>query len=337
MPIKLKPIDTEFTSLERIRDIHRIVSESFENASHPISSSVVHLYLHPKKLEPELCSMKGVQIIDINTTGRLSPKGNPWSKLYQVVELLHDVGNIGQLMVSCNFEEKSSKQSHRHYDSVYLRVNKGVNHLGYSANGSKIMSDHSYAKVFFNRFIEETRVPISMREEEECYYLDHSKSGHLRILRSGVRGKNPTSFSCEIEDMTAKDILDEMKDFINIFSSGKIFGFRWSAHCSPGEESAAVSKQIFDSIVTLQVPAESHELDMEITLSEISGLETIKSLCGKKDRLFCEICSFDLPGDNYANIKIETSHKGHAISLEMRTEDNLELIEDKIGIKFKYA
>ncbi len=325
-----------FFSVNDILRIYKIVQVSFEGFIGFSTEELHRAYFEPKGSLPKLYNFKGIRLKSINTDGYLPLKDKSLDIFRDILQMGEmTIGNIGLLLVRCGFEEKSSKQTKRGYDSVSIRIEKGKKYFGYGANGSNVDKDTKYRKEFMARLIRIADLPLKIVEGNDSFRLVHTESGELKTLKSFF-GKDPSSFFCEIPGASIDELVDRMQVFLIEFASKKRFVYDWGVLCS-GYPDPEISKRIYEMALAANFPAERYFLIVEFSIDDIQGIEIFRNLCGPKDDVYTRLCSFDLPEDNYGEIKIVTTSKGHQLRLTLRTPDNLKLVEKKIGLKFSEA
>jgi len=329
-------------SIEKILEIRQKVRELFEGFSDFSPEESQRGYFEPKGKLPVFDELEGLSLVMIHIDGYLPSKDETLDTFIEILKQGESIiGDEFHLAVCCGFEEKNSKQTKRAYDTIRVWIRLGKLYFDYGANGSKVNADASYAKDFIKRLIHIMNLPIRIEERDGQYFLAHTSEGELSISRSLWGRGNPTGFSCEVMGTSIEEIVGCVKQFFAECATKKRFDFYWSfggVHLGTETVSAHERcKRIYDMAIKANFPADHYFIDIEFTLQDLEGIEVLKSFCGPKDDVYTRLCSFDLPEDNYGEIKIVTTSKGHQLRLTLRTPDNLKLVEKKLGLKFSEA
>ena len=332
-------IDKEFT-LEQLQSIRSRARESFEGFVDFNSEESRQTYLGPMTHLPKLEEFPGVGLLDVVTTGNVSTKEDPWSIFEEVFARGSKIASLGAVEILCGFEEGSSRQTKRGYDSVGLHSLRGRLFFSYDASGSKVSSDPTYRRDFVKEMIQVLRLPLVFEEKDGHFTLKHADNGQVRILRAMVGGLDPEAFWFELPGESYTSALDTVRAFLDEFATKKRFTNQWIVRRDFGgsaEKQPELSKRIYDLLVSLQLPANSYELDLEFRAEELGALDAVREFLGSKGTMFSRLCSFDLLGDNYGEFTIITASAGHQLELVLRHPEGLPIVEDRFAMKFHEA
>ena len=319
-------------------EIRKAASKSFAGFTDfsPVDAQNA-FFSHNQRL-PKLTEGVGVELLELTAKGSLPTKIEPWPVFEQVCEQGHEITEIGYITILCGFEEKNSKQTKRAYDSVSLKVSQGRKFFNYYSNGSRVLKDREYRKTFMAQVLEKVHLPIDYEEKDGHFRLNHASSGELRLWRASFGGLDPAGFFCELPEVSLGDAVRLVQVFLDEFATKKRFLHEWSAgreHGGKATKEPDLAKRIYSLVVAADLPAETYEVDVEFNLQEPSGVESLRRFCGPDDEIFTRLCSFDLPDDNYAEIIVVTTTRGHLPELTLRLPEGLVGVEDKLGLKFQ--
>jgi hypothetical protein len=319
-------------SISQIQNIYKLSENSFFPFRGFSTENFVRGYFHPETL-PALMIFNGFDIKDISTHGTIKKKNKPLEKLEMIlVKGEYKIKDIGLISINWQFKEKASAEMKRCNDSFRIELRRGKCYFGYYSNGSKVGIDHEYAKKFMQELKTAADLPLEIIEAEDHFLLEHSMSGELSTPRASPGGKNPSAFICEMKNCTVHDLFTRMKSAFESVGTDNQSKFSWGASTGAIDDHL-LSKKIYDCVYENAFPADKYDIDLEFSLKDLRAIEDIRSLCGPKDKVFTEICSFNLSEDNYANVQIITSQFGHRVCFELRLPEDTKQIRDKLGVK----
>lgn len=293
-------------------------------------------FLYPERLVA-LSDLGGFAIRAITTNGYLPLKDDSIDLFKEVFGKGREaIGSIGLLIGLIGFEERNSQQSKRGYDTVNIRLENGKQYFSYNANGSKVLADLEYRRMFMQSLVHKLELPVRIVEDKIGFKLIQSDSKELKVLRSGFHGENPSGFMVELSGISDAELVNLLKKSIKEFASQKRFEFEWSVLCS-GYPDKDTSLLIYDKVRQAGFPAKSYELQVEYSLKSIQGLEVLRKSCGKKDVIFFRPCGFSLPEDDYCEVVIVISTSGYELKFSFKNPDNLHELEQKLGLTLEEA
>lgn len=229
---------------------------------------------------------------------------------------------VGEIAIG--FEEQTSKQTKRAYDTILWKFANGRQLFGYSANGSRINDDRAYRRTAFVELIKRLHLPLVMKDLPDGFVLGHARGGELAILAaSGFNDENPSSFFCEIPTLTPEGVSNLLLTALQGSSSGKLIEFHWSVRTSPPHPSRNLddtteSPQVFRFLATAGLPADSFDLQLEPRPRTLSDLEVLRSLMGPKDSLLFPVGAFQFAPQAFANVAVRASTRGFAVEISSR-------------------
>jgi len=332
--VEYKYLSVDKLTLSQLLAFREISRTKYTGFRETLGEDPNHGYFELTKL-PALEAFRGIELKEIRTEGHLPVDEDPFHTFRQIFNNdAEKIGESGLLIIRCGFEEKSSIQSKRGYDTVSIKLEKGKMFFGYSANGSNVDKKIDYRKEFIRRVLEVTHIPVTMIEREGYFILEHKLSGDIKILKGGFGGKNPAAFQCEILDGTVDELMIKMEEFLSEFASEKRYKYSWTATCS-GSAETEINNKIYDFVVSADFPADKYSLDIEFLIDEISTIETIKNLCGPNDKVFTSFFNFTLPENNSANVQVVTDLNCHHLLLTLTDSEYISEIENIFGTDFK--
>jgi hypothetical protein len=284
-----------------------------------VASVIAHL--HPTEFE---------------LSGVLQPDDKWSSRLVKVVtEGYPPISRLGTLNAQCYYNEIESRQQFDSGDSIGLFVEPERLYFSYRANGSKVSLDDQYRKAVIQDLIDIIGVPISIVYKGDAFFLTHLGSGILWISQSsGLRGKNPSGFRCEIKGYDLEDLLVRMRQFLAKYSSS-LFSCTWRLLLRSGDLSN-YSSLLAASIRPDVYLADRYTARLAIDSLSIYSLEQIGANMKAGDEATIQLGSFsDVNGRQYQldavinqdGIKIEVSSDQHgqcdALLISTALETNL--------------
>lgn len=280
---------------------------------------------------PDLSDLDGVKIDEVDLTGYLPVNGFPLNEYLAVIELSKiNTDEIGQISVSCGFEEKASKQNKDYFDSVSIVYYQNKKYFNYSANGSLVSKDKQYRRNIFDLLIGTLMLPLEIHvQDRKNDFLDlvHSDGGDLQIHDINPRHL-PNGFSCELPNLEDNDLLKLLNDALNLLSNGTVFTYDWDITIKPSAD-----KRI-NLNVTDELPADSYDINIEYSVEGINGLDYLGTWCEHGDKSKSRLCGFDIANGVGAELYAVTSMSGHELVLVLSKSEKLDELEQLLGIKF---
>ncbi len=224
--------------------------------------------------------------------------------------------------VSIGFEERSSKQSKRNFDSLGWKTKGGRFLFAYAANGSKARTDVPYRCEVITRLIAQLQLPLSIKSVPDGFILERTSAGVLEIhMAGGLNDENPSSFSCEIDTDDAERIGALVLKSLEVMGSGKIFEYTWAVY---NDLMGRVPDAITDGIETIRfassanLTAESYEIQSLVTVQRLEDLDAIRLALPAKEEIVVQVGAFKYESDQFANVRVRAGTNGYRVELESR-------------------
>jgi len=328
----------DYITIDDIDAVIERVNQTFSDVGFQSEEDSHSLYFQALSKDEILVFPKVRGLKNVTLHGRLSTDPLPWLEFKSVLENVDEqVKQFCACFLSVGYEEKNTKQSKNGYEVVGLKVDQGVFHFTYRANGSKICTDHDYGKSTVSGLINRLGLPIRV-EEGEGFYKLIPQQGELKILQhGGLFGKNPSAFFYELNENDPEKLITMLQTAYEFLSSGRVFECSW--RCLPrfAEDSPYNDNlfSFFDLLRHQDLPAISYDLDLELQVKELADLDGLQSLCRDQDQMYTRLISFDIDEDNYGELTVKTTREGHRLQLEMRLAENVEKVTSALGLTFK--
>ncbi|HEX4954149.1 MAG TPA: hypothetical protein VF017_12225 [Thermoanaerobaculia bacterium] len=283
--------------------------------------------LHGERI-PDLGDLPGFELGHFSLTGSLGKPGpGTFDTFREVLSRAGEpVGRLGLFQVSMGFEEKSSKQNARGFDTVLAGFRAGEHGVspwfGYSSNGSRFTTDKPYAREVLGRVIEQLELPLSIRDEGGSWWLEHRDGGYLFVSRTrGPGGACPGVFRCAWPGADAARLVDAMESFLALCASPKRFAPEWRAAGLPGgDERVPAAREILAALHGAALPHAglAHgglELQATLFADDLASLEVLRRLSGAGDETLTPLGTAGEPG---VSLAFATTADGHRLDLESR-------------------
>lgn len=312
---------TEPLSTEAVVALAARLPAAFPGFEATPPEKVVAISLSGPKV-PDLAGITGFDLTEISLSGETPSPGPEVFPTF--VEILRRgapaVGQSGLLEVSIAFEQRDSRQSARYPDTVAVSIRQGVTWWGYSSNASRFGQDVAYARALLERAIPELGLPLELRVEGANYFLDHAWGGQIWLSNTrGLAKQSPGSFRFEWQEASPEELVEAMRGFLAIASAGKWFASAWRVATAPGGGGSQAAKELL-ALAGGLAPAKKHSLEGALRLRELAALEAVRRLCRPKDEVVTPLGSLDLPEEDWLNVVLVTTAKGHLVELQSRSE-----------------
>ena len=96
-----------------------------------------------------------------------------------------------------------------------------------------------------------------------------------------------------------------------------------------------MTQRMYNMVVGIAFPAVSCSINFGYVLKELGGLENLRTLFGGKGGYSTRLCSFNLSDDNWGELYINSKTQGHQIELNLSRPEHVNLVGEKVGLKFK--
>lgn len=326
----------DYLTSSQIAQVQRLVEDRFKGYVGFSPKEEHRAYFETGELL-QLESVKGINIRTISTVAHLNVDQDPFPIFKEVFsQTERTIASNGIVSAGCGFEPKDSMSTSEYFDSVSVSLRKEKKLFSYWPS-SELTNSKEHRKNVMSRIIRALSLPINIEEKENDFFLTHSLGGELNISRAGLRKASPWDFVCEINNVSAMELLHLLAKFLQEFASDKRYEYTWSARAvgEPGDSSVQLSsKAIYDFLAESKLPASYYVVDFKFTIESLLGIDTIQELCGPKDEVYIRLCSFDLPPNNYGGVTVITTAGGHQLEIKLRLPEKSKEFESKLGIKF---
>lgn len=325
-------------SVARLREVIAAGSGGFEGFGTwtpgvPVS---VTLYAHPKAL-PCLTELAGAALRAVRIEGRVSTKKDPWGDLKAVVEHGASILEDGALRIGVEFAESRSAPNRHRAQSLSIGMGQGGTFLDFSAANTLLGTDREYAREVFTRLAATGHLPFRVAERGADFFLEGTQGCELRPNHAGIGGANPCAFRIAVPIHGAADSIALLTTIHADLGSGKLFAANWTASTvfdGRPFESMTEGPSVYEAVVRAGLRVESYFVHATLLLTELEGLDALRSACGPKDEVCTSLAAFPLPPYNYFNLSVVTSANGHRLDGESRLPVDIAEIGKTLGVEF---
>jgi len=297
-------------------------------------------FLQPKKALPSLAGLSGVQIISVRVQGHIPPEMDTKEAFREVFNKgKESIGSVGGLSCSVGFEEISSRQSRRAYDTLSVTIAEGRRRfITYCANGSKVMKDPAYTWHFVQDFVQRLVLPVRFKVVGSHFYLEHDDPEMtLQRLRAGLDGADPCGFRCEV-DWEDEVLLEKMFDILPVIATDRRFDIHWAAntiHESPSpEESDRANRAFWEQVIRCEFPADGYFVHIDLRVRALADLEALGRLCGPDDVSYVTLCTFAIE-EEIGEVRTEIKTQGYRLLFECSAPVDVARLSAILGIAFR--
>jgi len=289
---------------------------------------------NPPKID--LKNISAVEITDLALRGKLQPID--WKSINNVFDKLErNVGRLGRLDVSIDFDEQASELSNEGEESVSITEEFGKYFFTFFANGSRSSVDHEYAIEVFENMFKVMELPITLIREGDEYSLEHTDEGYLWVSHASIFGKNPKLFYCELSGIDKEGLINKLKYFVEQFVIGSITEVSWSAGTSSRNDNnhRKTSKvvELYNTVIDANLPAQEYTMCPSFKLTTINGIEAIRTLCTEKNTMTARYGVINF-GDVKAMVSICVSANGYCIEAGTKDQLAIEKLSSLLNIDF---
>jgi hypothetical protein len=287
---------------------------------------------------PELSTLAGLVVTDVESTGYLKTTVEPWADFREVADTGGVISELGRLTFTCGFQAKGSHQDKRGYDTVSVVLSGRRLFFVVNPNGSFATTSAENARSYVTAVVSAVGLPLRLVDVSGHFRLEHVAGGEVNVLSGfGINDVNPSGFRCEVHGSSPEREFERMRRYLELFATERRFEYSWQAGIDKfGRliELPEVSHQVYADVVDARFPAERYELAATFRIASIEGLGPLREMCGPRGRVTTRLCSFDLPDDNWGELAVETTSAGHSVELTLRMPDGLHDVEEALGIRF---
>jgi hypothetical protein len=326
-------------SVEQIeRTCLKLADVTREEIDSTISDSLQIIDLEYKQLPVDFLELSGVKLHSIKLTG-FDPGNLDMVSVY--TEVLKKIAQDGELSkfleLSAYFEEKESTQNRNGCDRVFVRNIDGKYFFCYTPNGSKAMIDDEYRLALFKNIIELIDLPIEVEEYEDYFSLQHSSGAELNT-GGPFSLRSPYEFLCELPGNSGKDLILKVKNFLDRFSSGKIFWYSWCLYRSTTDVDKDISsegRRIYDAMLNSGIVADKYTVDLSFYLTSLDALENSRRWCTEKGDIYSTLCYFESEDGAAGQFSVIGTQEGYKIQLTFDQPTDIQKIEERLQVRFE--
>ena len=223
-----------------------------------------------KKQLPELANIGGTNFSSFIIYGYLNNKHVSLENLTQILDFGNNFINSGSFYIDCSFEEKNSEQKKSKFEQLSVGFTIGLKVIQYSPVGSKVSRDVDYRKEYYKKIIELTELPIKLIEIDNEFFLEHTQGGFIRSVVKNSKGRNPYDFTCELNDISNRDLINKIDLIVKKNSSDKPYLHNWRLSTSKKLTSQEVY-DIYELIRNADLYADKYDVNYTCSIQEISG------------------------------------------------------------------
>ena len=281
-----------------------------------------HLYFAPRQHMFDFSNMLlNMAAVELELTGELS-LDDQWADQFKqvITEGYPPLNSLGTLTTQCFYNEIASQQRSDCGDSVGLFFEQNRCYFSYRANASKAGIEAAYRKHVLQYMINLMKLPLSIVNKGDNFFLTHTAQGSLWISQSsGLRGKDPSGFRCEITRFDLDALLSEMAQFLSDYSS-KQFSYSWQLHLR-SEHLPQHAELLAKSIHAGVFPASHYAVRLAVTIPSISSLNSVHSAMMTGDTAVIRLGSFSDPDNKQHQLEALIDQGGFKIGVTSECED----------------
>ena len=317
-------------------DIRRLLRiDSLEEFSASASGFTAEFEVALPSLHGVPADLRGVESFSVE--GRLTPNAGAERVLVGVLEAFaDDLEDEQGCTVEIFFEESESRQEEETAEIVSVVHQRGLTSVSFLPGASRIVSDRDYGKKIMQEVSLESGLPLRFEESEVGYFLRHSdSSGEFHVLRSKGNGLDPVSFQCSIDLESHEQEIELLRQVSERWGSGEVFSYLWTVFSEECADNNATNR-LFQRVLAQKPKADVYALQLSVRVEGMDEMENLRSFIGAAEIVW-PFGSFLLPDDNYANMEIGTSSRGHILRLECRYPVAVSRLGEMLGVEFVEA
>jgi hypothetical protein len=321
-----------YFSLAEIKDVLERAKQSFGSDKF-IGLTTDTLQMASFELKGTLDSvdlLKGITFSRATVHGEFEPKDFPAETFANILQSSEaDVGSVGCIQVYCRFYHKTSEPDQKIGEDVGAEIRKGKKEFRFLSAVIYYQNDQTIRKQWVNEIIQKAQLPVVMIEKDGNYFLEHKQG--LKLY--GGQNKNPASINCEIPTASASDLVQRMELIFreNVALEKKIT-YEWMAMMAYTNDPVE-SKRLLANVIARRFPAQKTKLDFSYQLNDLSGVESLHALSGKKSSFLTQLCAFGPAEDSSGELSMFTSAKGHELSVSVSDSEIIEEVGRKLGLE----
>lgn len=332
-----RAISNIISSLEELNSILSPINDS-KNLNRLLDTEPVIAELSYKTLPPQvdIKAIKDININNLRLTGEVRPVD--WKTIDSVfIGLKDDVGMNGRVSIDIHYEEQNNELSNDGAEYARIIMEYGKYYFGYSAGGTRMALDREHAINVFTNMFSVMGLPIVLTNEGEYYTLQHKNNLSLELSDS-LLGRNPVTFSFELTDIDARQLIDKLKIFEEKLILGDILGVDWTAGHSARTDGAKPGTtkvvDIYNAVIGIKPSAINYTMQPTFDVISLLGLETIRGFCTENNFAKARYGVINF-GKTKALISISASNDGFFIEAGTKDKGAIENLSSTLNIDFE--
>ncbi len=284
----------------------------------------------------EISSLDGIRINDMHLTGRL--RLIDWKSIEKVfLGLENSVGMSGRVDIAIRYKEQPGELSNDGDEYAYITVECGKYYFGYSAGGTRIALDREHAIETLDQIIKVLELPVIIETEKDYYTIKHTRDLGIELNHSFL-GRNPASFTCEIPNIKAADLIEKLKYFEESIIWSKVLDVKWTAGHSVRQDSMSSGTdkviEIYNSVIDSNPPALQYSMGPNFDVTDLNGIKTIQYLCTENNIVTTRFGIVDFSGAK-ALLSIAICHDGYHIEAGTKDKSVIDQLASLLNIQFE--
>jgi hypothetical protein len=269
-------------------------------------------------------------ISDASVAVRFPGKRFPRKSFLNAMALL-DAGGYLRALLSCDFPERNSKPSRSRSDSLCACYEAGVWELLYNSNGSRVLTERTYAREFFPRLISACGLPIDVEDKDGNFYLLPHGPTKIRITSGGIFGDNPTGFAYPVA-ARGQELVQLLERGLAAVSTGACYGFHISLDVDPSLRDLDLLRE---AVATIIQPGTKSKARLTLEGVRPEYFENLRIALGPKESGGGYVGTIILPNGEQAACSVHFDSRGYSISLEAWDAETVPEITRMTAVRFR--
>lgn len=271
--------------------------------------------LKVKETWPELSCVPGFRLVTLDIDAKAPGSFGSSESVLQALQLAaSSLPEKADFSVRCKFEEAGSLQKSAHYDWVKIQVARSEAPVfGYTAYGSRFVSDAALRREFFQRVITECELPLIIADTARGFQLAHTVDPKLGWADAEVNAKH---FHCSLPGETPEGLMKRFDRFLLISANPEKRQWEWGVDSDEWPEHPDLGTSAYDWAVHSGLPITSADIVFSYVLEAVEAVDGLKFFAGRKG-FDTQLCQVVLSEDTWADFKIRTTREEHRLLVEL--------------------